>query len=119
MTSRAVHQARSIKANTQHFRITFGKPGGRCVSGCSHDRFQLMFLTELKRAIEYGKVIMAFFWLPNTPGAFPHSNYIHAGLANARKIEIPLRLRPLLWVVNHPVKERIVRITLVEHQNEK
>ncbi len=52
MTSRAVHQARSIKANTQHFRITFGQPGGRGIGGCTHDRFQLMFLAELKRAIE-------------------------------------------------------------------
>ncbi len=58
---------------------------------------------------------MAFFGLPNTPGAFPHSNYIHAGLGNARKIEIPLGLRPLLWVVNHPVKERIIGITLVHN----
>ena len=74
-----------------------------------------MFLAELKRPIEQSKVITAFFGLPNTPGAFAHSNYIHAGLGNAQKVEIPLGLRPLLRVINDSVKERIVGIALVHN----
>ena len=49
--------------------------------------------------------------------AFPHPDHVHAGLSDVGKVGVPPGFRPLLRVVDDPVKERIVGIAFVHGQN--
>jgi hypothetical protein len=68
---------------------------------------------KLKCAIEEGKVVATFLGFPETPGPFPHPDYVHPGLDNSPKVGIPLGFWPLFWIVNDAIEKGIVGIALI------
>ena len=57
----------------------FCKPGWDCIGWRSDDDRNMMLSGSIQHAMEMGKIILSFLWLPGTPGRFSDPDHIHSG----------------------------------------